>query len=484
LITMQFNRNNMDLSRSEFRVRGDVLEIFPTSYSDKLIRVEMFGDEIERIAETDLVTGEILQNLRHVMIFPASHYVTEESKLKKAIVTIEEELEERLKYLRERDKLLEAQRLEQRTRFDLEMMQEVGYCQGIENYSRHLTARAVGEAPYTLMDFFPKDYMLFIDESHVTIPQIGGMYKGDRARKETLIDYGFRLPSALDNRPLKFEEFEKKVNQIVYVSATPGNYEMDKGAPITEQVIRPTGLLDPEIEVRPIKGQIDDLLFEINLRVKKHERVLVTTLTKRMAEDLTKYLKEAGIKVNYLHSDVKTLERTEIIRDLRLGVYDVLVGINLLREGLDIPEVSLVTILDADKEGFLRAERSLIQTIGRAARNAQGRVIMYGDKITDSMAKAISETNRRRGIQIAYNEEHGITPKTIIKNVRDSFGISYENKEGKPALSELVKNKKKREKVISSLEKEMKQAAKNLDFEKAAELRDMIMELRAQGRNK
>ncbi len=482
LVTMQYNRNNMDLKRSEFRVRGDVIEIFPTSYSDRLIRVELFGDEIERISETDIVTGEVLQNLRHVMVFPASHYVTEEAKLQRAIVTIEDELAERLKFLRDKGMLLEAQRLEQRTNFDLEMMQEVGYCQGIENYSRHLTGRKVGEAPYTLMDFFPKDYLLFIDESHVTIPQIGGMYKGDKARKETLIDYGFRLPSALDNRPLKFNEFEGKVNQIIYVSATPGNYELDKGAPIVEQVIRPTGLLDPKIEVRPIKGQIDDLLNEINARIAKNERVLVTTLTKRMAEDLTKYLKEAGIKVNYLHYDVKTLERTEIIRNLRLGTYDVLVGINLLREGLDIPEVSLVAILDADKEGFLRAERSLIQTIGRAARNAGGLVIMYADKITDSMARAISETERRRGIQSQYNQENGIVPTTIIKDIRETLAISYAEKDEKANLSDLVKNKKKREKVIASLEKEMKQAAKKLDFEKAAELRDMIMELRAQGR--
>ena len=483
LVAIQYNRNNMDLNRSEFRVRGDVLEIFPASYSDKIIRVEMFGDEIERIVETDIVTGEILHNLRHTMIFPASHYVTEEGKMKQAVVAIEDELDDRLRFLREHDKLLEAQRLEQRTRFDLEMMQEVGYCQGIENYSRHLTGRKEGEAPYTLMDFFPKDYLLFIDESHVTIPQIGGMYKGDRARKETLIEYGFRLPSALDNRPLKFEEFEQKVNQIVYVSATPGNYELDRGAAITEQIIRPTGLLDPKVEVRPIQGQIDDLLAEIRLRIEKNQRVLVTTLTKRMAEDLTKYLKESGIKVNYLHYDVKTLERTEIIRNLRLGEYDVLVGINLLREGLDIPEVSLVAILDADKEGFLRAERSLIQTIGRAARNAEGLVIMYADKITDSMAKAIGETERRRKLQMEYNEKHGIVPKTIIKDIRDTLGISYEEKDQKEKLSELVKNKKKREKIIASLEKEMKQAAKRLDFEKAAELRDMIMELRTQGRS-
>lgn len=482
LVSIQYTRNNMDLNRSEFRVRGDVLEIFPASYSDKVIRVEMFGDEIERIVETDIVTGEILHNLRHTMIFPASHYVTEEGKMKEAVTAIENELEERLVYLRSKGKLLEAQRLEQRTRFDLEMMQEVGYCQGIENYSRHLTGRKEGEAPYTLMDFFPKDFLLFVDESHVTVPQIGGMYKGDRARKEILIEYGFRLPSALDNRPLKFQEFEEKINQIVYVSATPGNYELDRGAVITEQIIRPTGLLDPEVEVRPIEGQIDDLLGEIRARIEKNQRVLVTTLTKRMAEDLTKYLQEAGVKVNYLHYDVKTLERTEIIRNLRLGTYDVLVGINLLREGLDIPEVSLVAILDADKEGFLRAERSLIQTIGRAARNAEGKVIMYADKVTDSMARAISETERRRRLQMEFNEKHGIVPKTIIKDIRDTLGISYEEKDKEQKLSELVKNKKKREKIIASLEKEMKQAAKRLDFEKAAELRDMIMELRTQGR--
>lgn len=482
LISIQYTRNNMDLNRSEFRVRGDIIEIYPASATEQILRVEMFGDEIERIVETDIVTGEVLHNLRHVMVFPASHYVTGEAQLKIAVENIKEELEERLNELRGANKLLEAQRLEQRTRFDLEMMEEVGYCQGIENYSRHLTARQPGDAPYTLLDFFPDDFLLFTDESHVTIPQIGGMYRGDRARKEVLIDYGFRLPSALDNRPLKFEEFEKKINRIIYVSATPGNYELAQNARITEQIIRPTGLLDPKVEVRPIAGQIDDLTAEINDRIAKHERVLITTLTKRMAEDLTKYLQETGIKVTYLHYDVKTLERTEIIRNLRLGTYNVLVGINLLREGLDLPEVSLVVILDADKEGFLRAERALIQTVGRAARNDHGTVIMYADRITDSMKKAIDETNRRREVQNAYNEAHGIVPKTIIKDVRDNIAVTYEEKGEKQRLSQWVKDKKKRERVIASLEKEMKQAAKRLDFEKAAELRDMIMELRAAAR--
>lgn len=482
LISIQYTRNNMDLNRSEFRVKGDVLEIYPASSTEQIIRVEMFGDEIERIVETNIVTGEVLHNMRHVMIFPASHYVTDEGQMEIAVQNIKDELEERLSVLRSENKLLEAQRLEQRTRFDLEMMEEVGYCSGIENYSRHLTGRKEGEAPYTLMDFFPDDFLLFVDESHVTIPQIGGMYRGDRARKEILIDYGFRLPSALDNRPLKFEEFEEKINQIIYVSATPGNYELDRHSVITEQIIRPTGLLDPKIEVRPIEGQIDDLTAEIRDRIAKNERVLVTTLTKRMAEDLTKYLQEAGIKVNYLHYDVKTLERTEIIRNLRLGTYDVLVGINLLREGLDMPEVSLVVILDADKEGFLRAERSLIQTIGRAARNDHGSVIMYADRITDSMRRAIDETERRREIQQAYNEAHGIQPKTIIKDIRDTLAITYEEKGDHREMSRWMKDKKKRERAIASLEKEMRQAAKRLDFEHAAELRDMIMELRAAGR--
>ena len=482
LISIQYTRNNMDLGRSEFRVRGDSLEIFPASATEQIIRVEMFGDEIERIVETNIVTGEVLHQMRHVMIFPASHYVTDEGRMEQAVSDIKAELEERLAVLRGENKLLEAQRLEQRTRFDLEMMEEVGYCTGIENYSRHLTGRKEGEAPYTLMDFFPDDFLLFVDESHVTIPQIRGMYRGDRARKQVLIDYGFRLPSALDNRPLKFEEFEEKINQIVYVSATPGDYELSRHPRIAEQIIRPTGLLDPEIEVRPIEGQIDDLTAEIRERIAKNERVLVTTLTKRMAEDLTKYLQEMGIKVTYLHYDVKTLERTEIIRELRLGTYDVLVGINLLREGLDLPEVSLILILDADKEGFLRAERSLIQTIGRAARNDHGHVIMYADRITDSMRKAIDETNRRREIQQAYNEAHGIVPKTIIKDIRDNLAITYEEKGEKQKLSQWMKDKKKRERAIASLEKEMKQAAKRLDFEHAAELRDMIMELRAAAR--
>lgn len=482
LISIQYTRNNMDLNRSEFRIRGDILEIYPASSTEQVIRVEMFGDEIERIVETNIVTGEVLHNMRHVMIFPASHYVTDEERMKTAVSDIKKELEERLTVLRSENKLLEAQRLEQRTRFDLEMMEEVGYCSGIENYSRHLTGRKEGEAPYTLMDFFPDDFLLFVDESHVTIPQIGGMYRGDRARKEVLIDYGFRLPSALDNRPLKFEEFEKKINQIVYVSATPGNYELERHPRIAEQIIRPTGLLDPKIEIRPIEGQIDDLTAEIQDRIAKNERVLITTLTKRMAEDLTKYLQESGIKVTYLHYDVKTLERTEIIRNLRLGTYDVLVGINLLREGLDLPEVSLILILDADKEGFLRAERSLIQTIGRAARNDHGSVIMYADRITDSMRRAVDETNRRREIQQAYNEKHGIVPKTIIKDIRDNLAITYEEKGEKQRLSQWVKDKKKRERAIASLEKEMRQAAKRLDFEHAAELRDMIMELRAASR--
>lgn len=482
LIAIQYNRNNLDLERGEFRVRGDVIEIFPSSYGESIIRVEFFGDEVERIVETDIVSGEILHNLRHVMIFPASHYVSGEEKTAQAVITIKRELEERLQLLRAENKLLEAQRLEQRTRFDLEMMTEIGYCQGIENYSRHLDGRQVGEPPYTLMDFFPKDYLLFIDESHVTIPQIGGMYKGDRARKQTLVEFGFRLPSALDNRPLQFSEFEGKVNQIVYVSATPGNYEIDRGAVITEQIIRPTGLLDPQVEVRPIQGQIDDLMHEIQLRTARNERVLVTTLTKRMAEDLTKYLQESGVKVTYLHYDVKTLERIEIIRNLRMGQYDVLVGINLLREGLDIPEVSLVAILDADKEGFLRAERSLIQTIGRAARNVNGTVIMYADRITDSMAAAIRETERRRQLQESFNREHQITPTTIQKDIRTNLAITYEEKGGERRLSEAMKDKRKREKMIASLEKEMKNAAKRLNFEQAAELRDIIMELRAQGR--
>ncbi|MGI6685730.1 MAG: excinuclease ABC subunit UvrB [Bacillota bacterium] len=483
LVDIQYARNEMDFHRGTFRVRGDVIEIFPVAFSEKAIRVEMFGDEIERIVEIDTLTGEILGQLRHVTIFPASHYVTEEEKMKAAIQAIEMELEERLRELKAQNKLLEAQRLEQRTHFDIEMMQEMGYCQGIENYSRHLTGRAPGEPPYTLIDYFPQDFLLVIDESHVTLPQIRGMYEGDKSRKTSLVEHGFRLPSALDNRPLMFHEFEEKVNQAVYVSATPGPYEMENSKRIVEQIIRPTGLLDPEIEVRKVQGQIDDLVGEINKRIDKDQRVLVTTLTKRMAEDLTDYLKELGIKVRYLHSDIKTLERMEIIRELRLGTFHVLVGINLLREGLDLPEVSLVAILDADKEGFLRSERSLIQTIGRAARNAEGRVIMYADNITESMEKAISETNRRRMLQINYNQVHQIVPKTIKKSVRDTLSVTMaaepqtkykvDGKSGKLT-------KKEGQKLIRTLEKEMREAARHLEFERAAELRDAIIEVRAQ----
>ncbi|MGI6713198.1 MAG: excinuclease ABC subunit UvrB [Bacillota bacterium] len=483
LVDIQYNRNEMDFHRGTFRVRGDVIEIFPVSSSERAVRVEMFGDEIERILEINTLTGEIFAERKHIAVFPASHYVTEEDNMKAAIRSIEEELEERLQELRNGNKLLEAQRLEQRTRFDIEMMQEMGFCQGIENYSRHLTRRAPGEPPYTLMDYFPEDFILFIDESHVTIPQIRGMYEGDKSRKMSLIEHGFRLPSARDNRPLMFPEFEKKVNQVVYVSATPGPYELQKCSRIVEQIIRPTGLIDPEIEVRPVKGQIDDLLGEIHERVKKDQRVLVTTLTKRMAEDLTDYLKEAGIKVRYLHSDVKTLERMEIIRELRLGSFHVLVGINLLREGLDLPEVALVSILDADKEGFLRSERSLIQTIGRAARNVEGKVIMYGDKITESMEKAINETNRRRLLQMNYNKVHHIVPQTVKKDVRDVLVASTvvaETKEKYMTTARIEKmSKKEGEKLIRSLEKEMREAARGLEFERAAQLRDAIIEIRA-----
>ncbi|MCG1021616.1 excinuclease ABC subunit UvrB [Sutcliffiella horikoshii] len=485
LVDIQYSRNDIDFKRGTFRVRGDVVEIFPASRDEHCIRVEFFGDEIDRIREVDALTGEILGDRNHVSIFPASHFVTREEKMKKAIVNIQAELEERLEELREAGKLLEAQRLEQRTRYDLEMMAEMGFCSGIENYSRHLTLRPAGSTPYTLMDFFPEDFLLVIDESHVTLPQIRGMFNGDQARKQVLVDHGFRLPSAKDNRPLRFEEFEKKTAQLVYVSATPGPYELEHTPKMVEQIIRPTGLLDPIIEVRPIKGQIDDLIGEIHQRVEKDERVLVTTLTKKMSEDLTAYLKELGIKVAYLHSEIKTLERIEIIRELRMGKHDVLVGINLLREGLDIPEVSLVTILDADKEGFLRSERSLIQTIGRSARNSNGKVIMYADKITKSMDIAINETKRRREIQEAYNQEHGITPTTIKKKVPELIRATFVaeedgNYEGKlPTLR--PKNKKEREKLIESMEQEMKDAAKALDFERAAELRDLILELKAEG---
>ncbi len=484
LVDIQYERNDINFQRGTFRVRGDVVEIFPASKDEHCLRVEFFGDEIDRIREVDALTGEIIGEREHVAIFPASHFVTREEKMRVAIENIEQELEERLKELRENDKLLEAQRLEQRTRYDLEMMREMGFCSGIENYSRHLTLRPPGSTPYTLLDYFPKDFLMVIDESHVTLPQVRGMYNGDQARKQVLVDHGFRLPSAMDNRPLKFDEFEDHINQIIYVSATPGPYEIEHTPKMVEQIIRPTGLLDPIIDVRPIEGQIDDLIGEIQERVKRNERVLVTTLTKKMSEDLTDYLKEIGIKVQYLHSEVKTLERIEIIRELRLGKYDVLVGINLLREGLDIPEVSLVTILDADKEGFLRSERSLIQTIGRAARNANGHVIMYADRITNSMELAINETKRRREIQEEYNRKHGITPMTIQKDIRDAIRatIAAEETEEYTATQKLGKlNKKEREKVISDMEKEMKEAAKALNFERAAELRDLILELKAEG---
>ncbi|GAA0318315.1 excinuclease ABC subunit UvrB [Bacillus carboniphilus] len=485
LVDIQYDRNDIDFKRGTFRVRGDVVEIFPASKDEHCIRVEFFGDEIDRIREVDALTGEVLGDRDHVAIFPASHFVTREEKMRIAIENIEKELEEQLEHMRSENKLLEAQRLEQRTKYDLEMMREMGFCSGIENYSRHLTLRPPGSTPYTLLDYFPDDFLLVIDESHVTLPQVRGMFNGDQARKKVLVDHGFRLPSAMDNRPLRFEEFEKRVHQAIYVSATPGPYEQEHSPEMIEQIIRPTGLLDPTIDVRPIEGQIDDLISEIQERVKKNERVLVTTLTKKMSEDLTRYLKEIGIKVNYLHSEVKTLERIEIIRELRLGVYDVLVGINLLREGLDIPEVSLVTILDADKEGFLRSERSLIQTIGRAARNANGHVIMYADKVTDSMKVAIEETKRRRSIQEEYNEKHGITPQTIKKEIRDVIRATYaaedpaEYKET-PAKPKLI-TKAEREKVIANMEKEMKEAAKALNFERAAELRDLLLELKAEG---
>ncbi|GGJ60822.1 excinuclease ABC subunit UvrB [Virgibacillus salexigens] len=484
LVDIQYARNDINFQRGTFRVRGDSVEVIPASKEEHCIRIEFFGDEIDRIREVDALTGEIIGDREHIAIFPASHFVTREEKMKVAIKNIEQELEERLKELREQDKLLEAQRLEQRTHYDLEMMNEMGFCSGIENYSRHLTLRESGATPYTLLDFFPEDYLVVVDESHVTLPQIRGMYNGDQARKQVLVDHGFRLPSALDNRPLKFEEFEKATNQLVYVSATPGPYEEEHSPEMTEQIIRPTGLLDPVVDVRPIEGQIDDLIGEINNRTKRNERVLVTTLTKKMSEDLTDYLKEIGIKVAYLHSEIKTLERIEVIRDLRVGKYDVLVGINLLREGLDIPEVSLVTILDADKEGFLRSERSLIQTMGRAARNENGMVIMYADKITNSMQIAIEETNRRRQKQMAYNEAHDITPMTIKKDVRDVIKATVAAEEqadyddGKTkSISKLASEDK--DKVIEQMEKEMKDAAKALDFEKAAELRDILLELKA-----
>lgn len=481
LIEIQFERNDIDFQRGRFRVRGDVVEIFPASRDERALRIEFFGDEIDRIREVDALTGEIMSDTEHVSIFPATHFVTNEDHMEHAIASIQSELDERLKVLRAKNKLLEAQRLEQRTNYDIEMMREMGYTSGIENYSRHMDGRKEGEPPYTLLDFFPDDFLIVIDESHVTMPQVRGMYNGDRARKQMLVDYGFRLPSALDNRPLRLEEFEKHVNQIVYVSATPGPYEYDQTDTVIQQIIRPTGLLDPVIEVRPIMGQIDDLVGEINERVERNERVFVTTLTKKMSEDLTDYFKELGIKVKYLHSDIKTLERTEIIRDLRLGEFDVLVGINLLREGLDVPEVSLVAILDADKEGFLRSERSLVQTIGRAARNSEGKVIMYADKMTDSMQRAIDETARRRSIQEAYNEEHGIVPKTIIKEIRDLIAITKVAEETGEYTTTSYEELSREEKatLLLKLEKEMKDAAKALDFETAATLRDTILELKA-----
>ena len=483
LISIRYERNDIAFERGRFRVRGDVVEIFPAGYNNRGVRIEMFGDEVERIIEFDVTTGEVYGERLHSMVFPASQYVTDDEDMKIAMADIRTELEERLAVLKGEGKLLEAQRLEQRTNYDLEMMQEMGYCSGIENYSRHLTHRAAGATPYTLLDYFPEDFLIMIDESHVTLPQIHAMYGGDRSRKVSLVDNGFRLPSAFDNRPLTFEEFAARINQIVYVSATPGKYEMQQAQQVAQQIIRPTGLLDPEVEVRPLAGQIDDLMGEIRLRIERNERVLVTTLTKRMAENLTEYLREAGVKVRYLHSDIATIERAEIIHDLRAGEFDVLVGINLLREGLDMPEVSLIAILDADKEGFLRSDTALIQTIGRAARNAGGHVIMYGDVITGSMQRAIDETERRRTIQQEYNEEHGIVPKTIVKPIVPLIEMTlvaaedkspYGKKDGK-AKKKL--GKKERENLVKSLLREMQQASRALEFERAAELRDMIVEL-------
>ena len=480
LIDIQYDRNEMDFHRGTFRVRGDVLEIFPADYSETAVRVEFFGDEIDRITEIDILTGEIKNALNHIAIFPASHYVVPIEKIRKAAVAIEEELKERVDYFKGEDKLLEAQRISERTNFDIEMLKETGFCSGVENYSRHLSGLKPGQPPYTLIDYFGDDFLIIIDESHKTIPQIRGMYAGDQSRKQTLVDYGFRLPSAKDNRPLNFEEFEDKIDQILFVSATPGEYEESHELLRAEQIIRPTGLLDPEVEVRPVEGQIDDLIGEVNKEIKKKNKILITTLTKRMAEDLTEYMKELGIRVRYLHSDIDTLERTQIIRDMRLDVFDVLVGINLLREGLDIPEITLVAILDADKEGFLRSEVSLIQTIGRAARNAEGRVIMYADVITDSMRIAIDETMRRRALQQKYNEEHGITPKTIKKAVRDLISISKAVAETEEKLEKDPESmsRKELENLIKKVQKQMQAAAADLNFEMAASLRDKMLELK------
>ncbi len=480
LIEIQYDRNDMDFHRGTFRVRGDVLEVIPAYESDTAVRVEFFGDEIDRITEIDILTGEIRDELKHVAIFPASHYVVDKDNIKRAVQDIEKELEERVREFKRQDKLLEAQRIAERTNFDIEMLKETGFCSGIENYSRHLAGLAPGQAPYTLIDYFPDDFIIMIDESHKTVPQIGGMYNGDQSRKTTLVDYGFRLPSAKDNRPLNFEEFESKINQMLFVSATPGVYEEEHELLRAEQVLRPTGLLDPEVEVRPVEGQIDDLISEVNKEVAKKNKVLVTTLTKRMAEDLTDYMREVGIRVKYLHSDVDTLERTEIIRDMRLDVFDVLVGINLLREGLDIPEITLVVILDADKEGFLRSGTSLIQTIGRAARNSEGHVIMYADTMTDSMQMAIDETMRRREIQMTYNQEHGITPQTIKKAVRDLISISQKVDTGEMLMEKDVESmsREELEKTVEKVTKQMKKAAAELNFEAAAELRDQLIELK------
>lgn len=480
LVSIQYERNDINFIRGKFRVRGDVIEIFPAGYNERAIRVELFGDEIDRILEVDVLTGEILGERKHISVYPASHYVTSRENMQRAIQDIEAELEERLAYFKANNKLLEAQRLEQRTRYDIEMMQEMGYCSGIENYSKHLTKRQTGEAPFTLVNYFPEDFLIVIDESHVTLPQIRAMYAGDRSRKDSLVENGFRLPSAYDNRPFRFEEFCDCINQIVYVSATPAKFELEEANQVVQQIIRPTGLLDPEIEVRPLRGQMDDLLTEIKKRIALKERTLVTTLTKKMAENLTEYLKEMGIKVRYLHSDIVTMERAEIIRDLRAGVFDVLVGINLLREGLDMPEVSLVAILDADKEGFLRSDTSLIQTIGRAARNASGKVIMYADRKTDSMMRAIDETQRRRQIQDAYNQEHGITPQTVKKRVKDlieTTKVAEEKAEYKTSKGMKMSAQEKNE-LLTSLENEMREASRKLEFERAAKLRDMIVELK------